>query len=414
MDKTTDKIISSVASIKSYAFKGKELHVKVKNSPKLFLRYREDSKTWVHRYQHPLTKKRKKISYGNYPITTLATAKERWKQTEDLLSKGIDPSEKREQDLQQSIEQEKNIFEHFAWTHFNSIERRQKNSTLNRKKSRYKLLCDYIGNFPIDSITPPQMLNVLQDIQKNSLNKFGKPTDKAERCAGIASEIFVYALARGYCTYDPASMIKSQLDSYEYNHRPAIVQPCQFTKLLRDIKKLDAHPSTINSLELLSLLFVHNGDLRRMKWQDVDLDEGKWYLTPLKGRGKNSMVKEMVIPLPNQAIKILRKQHSFNGHREHVFYSDTAKLHGIISESTANNRLKELGYQDVHCVHGFRASAKTMLQEQLKYQAVLVEMALGHVTKDQNGAAYARFQFYDDRKIMMQHWADYLDSLLIS
>ena len=207
-----DKIISSVASIKSYSFTNKEFHVKVKNTPKLFLRYRQNSQTWIHRYQHPITKKRQKISYGTYPTTSLATAKQMWKQTEELLVQGIDPLEKREEDKQQAIKQEQNTFEHFAWMHFDTIQKRQKPNTIKRKKARYQLLCDYIGSSPIDSITAPQMLQVLQDIQKNSLNPDGQPTDKAERCAGIASEIFIFALTRGHCTYDPASMIKSQLD----------------------------------------------------------------------------------------------------------------------------------------------------------------------------------------------------------
>ena len=119
----------------------------------------------------------------------------------------------------------------------------------------------------------------------------------------------------------------------------------------------------------------------------------------------------MVVPLPHQAISILREQHKINGHTEYVFFSQTAKKHQIISENTANKRLKDLGYQNIHCAHGFRATAKTILQEQLKYSLVLVEMALGHTTKDPNGTAYGRFQYIDGRSDMMQKWADYLDAL---
>jgi integrase len=123
------------------------------------------------------------------------------------------------------------------------------------------------------------------------------------------------------------------------------------------------------------------------------------------------MVKDMVVPLPDQAVAILREQQKINGHTEYVFFSQTAKKHQIISENTANKRLKDLGYQNIHCAHGFRATAKTLLQEQLKYPLVLVEMALGHTTKDPNGSAYGRFEYIDDRSDMMQKWADYLDAL---
>ena len=108
---------------------------------------------------------------------------------------------------------------------------------------------------------------------------------------------------------------------------------------------------------------------------------------------------------------ILREQYKINGHTEYVFFSQTAKKHQIISDATANKRLKDLGYKDIHCAHGFRATAKTILQEQLKYPLMLVEMALGHTTKDPNGMAYGRFEYIDDRSDMMQKWADYLDAL---
>lgn len=110
-------------------------------------------------------------------------------------------------------------------------------------------------------------------------------------------------------------------------------------------------------------------------------------------------------------VRICLWQTEINGHTEYVFYSETAKKNHIISDVTANNRLHDLGYKNIHCAHGFRATAKTILQEQLKYSLVLVEMALGHTTKDPNGAAYGRFEYIDDRSDMMQKWADYLDAL---
>ncbi|WP_227677777.1 tyrosine-type recombinase/integrase [Psychrobacter frigidicola] len=255
------------------------------------------------------------------------------------------------------------------------------------------------------------MLKVLLDIQTKSLNKEGKPTDKAERCAGIASDVFVYASARGFCSTNPASLIKSQLAKSSYGHRPAVTKPKELAKLLRAIETVEGDLNTINSLRLLALLFVRNGDLRRMRWSDLDLEASRWQFKPLKGQGKVNMVKDMVVPLPRQAVAILREQQKINGHTEYVFFSETAKKHNIISDATANNQLHKLGYQNIHCAHGFRATAKTIMQEHLKYPLLLVEMALGHTTKDPNGAAYGRFEYIDDRSDMMQKWADYLDAL---
>ena len=408
----TRKPISSDRSISSHKADDKEYLVSVKNHPMLYLMVRPNgTKSWVYRYLSPTHSKNKRISLGVYPNVSFARACEIWRDYEELLSRNIDPKDHREALKNSIVSKTKNSFNHFAWEYFDSLDQTQKRNTLIRKRGRLELICSYIGDEPISEISSPRMLEVLLDIQAKSLNKAGKPTDKAERCAGIASDVFVYAGARGFCTSNPAALIKSQLAKSSYGHRPAITKPKEFAKLLRDIETIEGDPNTINSLRLLALLFVRNGDLRRMRWADVDLDAGRWRLKPLKGQGKVTMVKDMVVPLPDQAVAILNEQQKINGHTEYVFFSQTAKKHQIISENTANKRLKDLGYQSIHCAHGFRATAKTLLQEQLKYPLVLVEMALGHTTKDPNGTAYGRFEYIDDRSDMMQNWADYLDAL---
>ena len=406
------KAISSDRSISSHKPEDKKYFVAVKNHPKLFLMVRPtETKSWMYRYYPPSNPKQSIISIGIYPSISYARACEVWREYEDLLSKGIDPKIHREDIKKSFISKTKNSFNHFAWEYFDTLEQSQKGNTLIRKKGRLELICSYIGNEPISEIGSPRMLEVLLDIQAKSLNKDDKPTDKAERCAGIASDVFVYANARGFCSSNPAALIKSQLAKSSYGHRPAVTKPKDLAKLLRAIETIEGDPNTINSLRLLALLFVRNGDLRRMCWIDLDLEAGRWRLKPLKGQGKVNMVKDMVVPLPRQAVAILREQQKINGHTEYVFFSQTAKKHQIISDATANKRLKDLGYKDIHCAHGFRATAKTILQEQLKYPLVLVEMALGHTTKDPNGAAYGRFEYIDDRAEMMQKWADYLDAL---
>ena len=406
------KAISSDRSISSHKPEDKKYFVPVKNHPKLFLMVRPtETKSWMYRYYPPSNPKQSIISIGIYPSISYARACEVWREYEDLLSKGIDPKAHREEIKKIVISKTKNSFDHFAWEYFDSLDKTQKNNTLIRKKGRLELICSYIGNEPISEISSPRMLEVFLDIQAKTLNKDGKPTDKAERCAGIASDVFVYAGARGFCSSNPAALIKSQLAKSSYGHRPAITKPKELAKLLRDIERIEGDPNTINSLRLLALLFVRNGDLRRMRWTDLDLKAGRWQLKPLKGQGKVNMVKDMVVPLSRQAVNILGEQHKINGHTEYVFFSQTAKKHQIISDATANKRLKDLGYKDIHCAHGFRATAKTILQEHLKYPLVLVEMALGHTTKDPNGTAYGRFEYIDDRSDMMQKWANYLDAL---
>ena len=408
----TRKPISSDRSISSHKADDKEYLVSVKNHPMLYLMVRPNgTKSWLYRYLSPIHSKNKRISLGVYPNVSFARACEIWRDYEELLSRNIDPKDHREELKNSIVRKTKNSFNHFAWEYFDSLDQTQKSNTLIRKKGRLELICSYIGNEPISEIDSPRMLEVLLDIQANSLNKDGKPTDKAERCAGIASDVFVYAGARGFCNSNPAALIKSQLSKSKYGHRPAVTKPKDLAKLLRAIETLEGDLNTINSLRLLALLFMRNGDLRRMRWSDLDLQKSTWQFKPLKGQGKLNMVKDMVVPLPRQAVAILREQQKINGHTEYVFYSETAKKHNIISDATANNQLHKLGYKNIHCAHGFRATAKTIMQEQLKYPLLLVEMALGHTTKDPNGAAYGRFEYIDDRSDMMQKWADYLDAL---
>ena len=406
------KPISSDRSISSHKAEDKEYLVPIKGCPKLYLMVRPNStKSWVYRYLSPTYSKNRRLSLGVYPNVSFARACDIWRENEDFITKGLDPKEYREEIKQRFISKTKNSFNHFAWEYFSTLEQTQKGNTLIRKKGRLELICSYIGNEPISEIGSPRMLEVLLDIQTKSLNKDGKPTDKAERCAGIASDVFVYAGARGFCSSNPAALIKSQLAKSSYGHRPAVTKPADLAKLLRAIEKTKGDLNTINSLRLLALIFVRNGDLRRMRWADLDLEASRWQFKPLKGQGKLNMVKDMVVPLPRQAVAILREQQKINGHTEYVFYSETAKKHQIISDATANNQLHKLGYQNIHCAHGFRATAKTIMQEQLKYPLLLVEMSLGHTTKDPNGAAYGRFEYIDDRSDMMQKWADYLDAL---
>ena len=185
-----------------------------------------ETKSWMYRYYPPSNPKQSIISIGIYPSISYARACEVWREYEDLLSKGIDPKINCEEIKKRIISKTNNYFRHFAWKYFDNLDQTQKSNTLIRKKGRLELICSYIGDEPISEIDSPRMLEVLLDIQANSLNKDGKPTDKAERCAGIASDVFIYAGARGFCSSNPADLIKSQLAK-----AMVIVQPLPSPKI---------------------------------------------------------------------------------------------------------------------------------------------------------------------------------------
>ncbi len=414
---TTSVTIKSNRTIQSIVAPDKgEILCKVAGNPKLFLRVNAaGSKLWLYRYTHPILKTKHKLSLGNYPSVTLAQATAMRLEYEQLLQQGIDPKAHREQQIRNEQKSLVSTFGKMAWQHFEQLKNKQKATTLKRKHGRYELLCSYLGDKPIGDIEPLQMLEVLKDIQANSLKDDGTPTDKADRCAVIASDIFNHAIIQGYAASDPARLVKPMLDSYRYGNRPSITTPSEFGQLMRDIDSLEGniHDSVLNSIKLLSLLFIRNGDLRRLKWGEVDLITAQIELTPMKGHGasKLRMVKDMIVPLSRQAVQIFKEQEKITGHTDYVFYSDTATKHHIINENAANDALKSLGYQGKHCAHGFRASARTMLRHKLKYNLDVIEQALGHITRDPNGTAYDRWEFIEERVAMMQHWADYINTL---
>ena len=166
-------------------------------------------------------------------------------------------------------------------------------------------------------------------------------------------------------------------------------------------------------MNLLPYVFVRSIDLRSMRWQDIDWENKLWEFNPTKGEGRDDMVSHLVVPLATQVLARLRSMQSITGHKEYVFASLRASGNSYISKATLVQAFHRLGYKDIQCAHGFRASAKTLLMEQpeLRYSDIVTELQLGHRIKDTHGGAYNRLDEIDTRVRMMQDWADYIDTL---
>lgn len=187
-------------------------------------------------------------------------------------------------------------------------------------------------------------------------------------------------------------------------HQPALLAPDSVSMLLRAMDTYRGHPETRAALKLSALLFVRPGELRRMEWNSVDLQAGTWSYQPSK-RGR-----PLLTPLPQQAIAILEDMATLSGKDRFIFPSARGRGRPM-SENTVNGALHRLGFKDEMTAHGFRAMALTMLVERLGYPQTHVEMQLGHAVKDANGHAYNRMTWFDQRRDMLQVWADYLDVL---
>jgi integrase len=255
-----------------------------------------------------------------------------------------------------------------------------------------------LGRRPIAEIAASELLTALRRVEQTG------HIETAHRVRSLCGQVFRYAVATGRAERDIAADLRDALRSAEKEHHPAIIDPKEIGPLLRAIDAYGGQPATRGALRLSPQLFVRPGELRKAEWAAFDLDGALWSYTPSKGG------TPLLTPLPQQAVAILREMESLSGRGVYVFPSMRGKGRPM-SENTVNAALHTMGYRDIMTGHGFRAMARTVLVERLKYPAEHVEMQLAHAVRDPLGRAYNRTTFLEQRREMLQAWADYLDEL---
>jgi integrase len=214
-------------------------------------------------------------------------------------------------------------------------------------------------------------------------------------------------VAAGLAERDVTSDLRGALAEIPKSHFAAITEPKQAGELMRSIYGYTGHPSTVGALKLAPLVFVRPGELRKAEWVEIDLDGQEWRIPGAKMK----MGVDHIVPLSTQALAILREAHSITGHGRYVFPSLRSDGRPM-SENTLNAALRGMGYsKDIHTAHGFRAMARTILDEVLGERVDHIEHQLAHTVKDPNGRAYNRTAHLPARRKMMERWADYLKKL---
>lgn len=357
---------------------------------------------WRFDYTRPIIKKRNSMSLGSYPEVSLADAREKRAEYKKLLSQDIDPSthKKRKQD------QEKfaygNTFKAIA-EEFRKTEELEP-STQKRNSFIWDKLYMSIGDTPISDITATQILDTCR-LYENQ----GK-TDSAKRMRSKAAQVFRYAIALGLCQFNVADQISGILKNGKTKHRAAITDAEKFGQLLANIDAYWAKGEiTVNyAVKILPHVFVRPGELRQARWADIDFEKKLWTYTPPKT--KNQTALEHIVPLSDQVLAMFKELHKITGQHEYCFASSRNK--GTISDSTINKRLKLLGFENGETTgHGMRATARTLLDEVLRFPIERIEQQLAHQVKDMHGRAYNRTKYLEERTEMMQAWSDYLDNL---
>jgi integrase len=266
----------------------------------------------------------------------------------------------------------------------------------------------YIGHDAIDDIPPMKLLEVMRRIEKRGV------IETAHRALENCSQVFTYAVATGRLLSNPARELKSALKQPDPKHFPAITDPKRLGELLRACENYAATPVVRAALKLAPMLLLRPGELRFGEWSEIDLDGALWTVPAIRmkrERREKLHGAPHLVPLPRQAVEALRELHQLTGHAKMVFRGERHHERAM-SENTINAALRAMGFSaDEVTGHGFRATARTMLHERLGYSPDVIEAQLAHSVRDSLGRAYNRTEFVEQRRVMLQAWADYLDQL---
>ena len=354
------------------------------------------------RYKFRFGGKEKRLALGVYPDVSLKKAGRRHDEARKLLDDGIDPSEvKRAQKLAQA-DLASNSFEVVAREWYAKQKPKWAETYSTRVlRALERNLFPYLGNRPIASITAPDLLAALRKVEHRGA------VEIAHRIKQTAGQIFRYGVATGRAERDPSGDLKGALANPKETHLASITDPRKVGPLLLAFDDYVGTPTVKAALRLAPLLFVRPGELRHAEWREMELEATEWHIPGAKMK----MGEPIVVPLSRQAVAILREQQLLTGSGKYVFPSARSSQRPM-SDNAILAAMRRMGIEkDEMSGHGFRAMARTILDEVLHFRVDWIEHQLAHAVKDPNGRAYNRTTFLPERKEMMQKWADYLANL---
>lgn len=357
-------------------------------------------KWWRLKYR--IGGKEKLLSLGTYPEVSLKDARLRRDEARKLLADGIDPSENRKAIKAAKAESAGNSFEVIAREWFTKHAANWVSAHSDRIIRRFERdIFPWMGARPIADITAPELLAVLQRIEARGA------VETAHRALQNCGQVFRYAVATGRAQRDPSGDLKGALPPVKEKHLAAITNPKAIGPLLRAIDDYEGQFVTKCALRLAPLVFVRPGELRKAEWVEFDLDKAEWNIPAARMK----MREPHLVPLSAQTVAILRELHALTGRGSYVFPG--ARTNGRpMSDNAILAALRRMGFaKDEMSGHGFRAMARTILDEVLQVRPDYIEHQLAHAVRDPNGRAYNRTAHLAERRKMMQQWADYLDKL---
>lgn len=356
------------------------------------------TKAWRYRYRY--AGKPSMITLDEYPVMSLMQARIERDRLRSLHRGGANPTQVARLERAAKMERSGTTFGVVAEE---LLKKRAKEgmSVGGVKRDRRLIEKDLaiIVDLPVADVSAPVLLSALRKLEKRGV------VETAHRARALAGRVFRYAIATGRAERNPAADLIGALETPQVRHLASVTEPEKIGELLRALHSYTGSPVTRAALKLAPLVFVRPGELRRARWADIDLDAGEWRFIASKTGTPH------VVPLATQAVDILRELHPLTKRREHVFPGVRSPLRPM-SENTVNAALRNLGFDgDTMTGHGFRAMARTVLDEVLGFRPDFIEHQLAHAVRDPLGRAYNRATHLPARRKMMQAWADYLDAL---
>lgn len=381
--------------------KAKQKPYKMFDAGGLFLLVNPSGGKWW-RFKYRFAGKEKLLSLGVYPEVPLKEARNRRDQERKKLSEKIDPAVNRLAAKAAWLGNQANSFEVVAreW-----IEKKSPAWTAsNTSKTIRRLEVDvfpWLGNRPIADIAPPDLLAALRRTEARGA------IDTAHRVLQTCGQIFRYAIATGRAQRDPTADLRGALQQVKGKHFAAITEPKAIGPLLRALYGYQGSVTIRCALRLAPLVFVRPGELRKAEWTEIDWETASWNI-PAK---RMKMKEPHLVPLSHQAVEILKELQPLTGRGTYLFPSPRSNKRPM-SDNAVLSALRRMGIgKDEMSCHGFRAMARTVLDEVLHVRPDYIEHQLAHAVRDPNGRAYNRTAHLPERRKMMQNWADYLEGL---
>ena len=365
------------------------------------------SKRWFLKYR--VTGKEKQLALGSYPSMTLTAAREARDAAKLQKAAGSGPVQARKIEKLKSARPDGDTFKAVALEWYGKQAPQWSASHAERSLRQLERdLFPWIGSRAMTDIHPMELLAALQKVEERGA------VETADRVLMLARQVWDYWLPTADVQQrNITEGLKGRLTPYRGKSFAAIVDPLRMGELLRAMKRYKGGPVVRTALQLAPLLYQRPGNLANMEWAELDLDAALWTIPSMKMKRTKLEMEQgdaHTVPLPVQAVALLKSLQPLTGHGRYVFTGERSHDRPV-SDNSVRTALYALGFGKEQTWHGFRASARTMLVDQLNLDPLAIEANVAHAVKDANGRSYNRTQYLKQRFEKIQLWADYLDKL---